>query len=874
MRNRSLMKTVFVAFLLIACPGRSAQQPEAQKPKVEKPSTAKKAEAGAGVVESAGSRSARAASERNENVWVSKIDNDALKDTGIRLGSDTTLVVQPVIERSYYAAEHGQPSSGLLIPGPVPKLRGWHGELFETHRNSVFNARTFFQVGAVMPSRLNHYGARLYGPAGGIGALTADFSQRKVGGAVNGNALVPLPDERSPLATDPATREVISRFLAAYPAVPPNRPDFDPRALNTNATQIINETNAGLRLDRELSSGNQLSASYSLSRQFIDAFQLVAGRNPDTSIHSHRASLAYRHAVSELTELTFAIGFSRTASDLHPEPNAVGPRVRFGHALEDLGPDSQYPVKRAQNTYRWSALGYHHFPGRKHTWTFGADLYRIQVNDLQNYNSRGLFVFSTNFGRNSIQNLLMGTPTSYEVSIGNMYRGFRNWQLNSFFADQWNVHPRLQIYFGLRHSLNTAPVEVNHLNTLPFGADWNNFSPRFSIAVRGPHDWMMRAAYTISYGQLLPVTYGQIRYNSPSSYIIVSDPDLADPLDDVDLTDPRTSPFEFSPDLVLPYAHQYSLAFERQFPGLFSVRLGYVGSRTIKLLNGYVLNRAVPVPGIPLTTATVNERRPDPRFYSIKRIVNGGIAYLDAAQASIDIPYRRGFAAGASYTFSKAIGEGTSYLSTAANRDLEQRSQSQFDSLKDKKSLSDFDSPHALLIHFSYDLPDMSGRGPLSWLASGWQISGAMMARSGTPFYVSVGSDAPGFGNVDGEVGDRPNILDPSILGAAITHPDISTQILRRDRFSYLVPGQQRGNLAWNAFRKQGIQNINAAVTRRWEWGGTRVYTLQFRAEAFNLTNHAQFDKPQYTLTNAAFGKITNTLNDGRVLQFGLRLFF
>jgi len=44
-------------------------------------------------------------------------------------------------------------------------------------------------------------------------------------------------------------------------------------------------------------------------------------------------------------------------------------------------------------------------------------------------------------------------------------------------------------------------------------------------------------------------------------------------------------------------------------------------------------------------------------------------------------------------------------------------------------------------------------------------------------------------------------------------------------------------------------------VSKQWEWGGTRAYALRFRAEAFNLTNHAQFDEPQYTLTNAAFAR-------------------
>jgi hypothetical protein len=38
------------------------------------------------------------------------------------------------------------------------------------------------------------------------------------------------------------------------------------------------------------------------------------------------------------------------------------------------------------------------------------------------------------------------------------------------------------------------------------------------------------------------------------------------------------------------------------------------------------------------------------------------------------------------------------------------------------------------------------------------------------------------------------------------------------------------------------------------------------------LGNTPQFDEAQRNLSSPAFGKITNTLNDGRVFQFGLRL--
>ena len=77
--------------------------------------------------------------------------------------------------------------------------------------------------------------------------------QRKIRGMVNGNVLVPLAEERIPLATDPATRSIVQRYLNAYPNVLPNRLDFDPRALNINSPQRIDEVDGTTRLDKPLS---------------------------------------------------------------------------------------------------------------------------------------------------------------------------------------------------------------------------------------------------------------------------------------------------------------------------------------------------------------------------------------------------------------------------------------------------------------------------------------------------------------------------------------------------------------------------------------------------------------------------------------------
>lgn len=813
----------------------------------------------------------RAASLRNENVQANRIDFDSLKLNNVRLGISIVIQPQPPVEATYFAHEHGRPAGELPVLRPPAALpSGWHGELFENLRNSIFNARAFFQVGSVMPSRQNQYGGRFTGNAGRLGALTGSFQQTKSRGMVNGNALVPLADERTPLATDPAVRAVVQRFLNAYPNQLPNRLDFDPRALNTNSPQRIDEIDGSLRLDRSTGARGRLFLSHALSRQRIQAFQLVAGQNPDTEIHSHRSRATWRYDISAATDASFGMGFTRAMSDLRSEPNAVGPRVRTGYQIEELGPDSQFPIHRAQNTFRWGGLVSHRRDS--HTFTAGGDITRLQLNGIETNNIRGVFWFGNNFGRTAIQNIRLGTPTMYEATIGDMHRGFRNWGANLFVADQWRVSPRLQVYYGVRYSPEAKPVEVHGRNVIPYDCDCNNLSPRFSIALRGPREWVIRTGYTVSFGQILPVTYQQIRYNLPDSrYVQVQNPDLLDPLRGIDLTDPhgRTSPTILTEELTSPYSHQYSLSAERRVRSAV-LRFGYIGSRTFKLLDSYIGNRAAPVPGIPLTTANVDQRRADPRYYDTKYIVNAGAAYLDAAQATFDMPLARGLAWGASYTFGKAIDTGTDFSGTAANGDLlKSRAQSQLFSYPDKKGLSNWDSTHALILYQSYDVPRWTNRW--TWLSHGWQVSSSTMLKTGTPFTLFVGSDAPGFGNVDGGSSDRPNIVDPSILGMTIGHPDTAPLIVTRERFSFIAPGDHRGNLGRNTFRKGGIANVNASVAKVWKYGPNGG-AVAFRAEAFNLTNHPQFDEPQRNLSAPPFGKITNTLNDGRTFQLALRL--
>jgi hypothetical protein len=274
-------------------------------------------------------------------------------------------------------------------------------------------------------------------------------------------------------------------------------------------------------------------------------------------------------------------------------------------------------------------------------------------------------------------------------------------------------------------------------------------------------------------------------------------------------------------------------------------------------------NRAVPVPGVPQTTATITQRRPDPNYYELRQVTNGSNAWFDAARITLKAPAGRGFTTDASYWFSKALDTGSSYLNMAAGDEARQAySQSQDLVTQDLKGVSSFDQSHAAVVHFNYAPPRFRG----------WQISGVFVAKTGLPFTVITGSDGPGNGNVDGSNGDRPNILDPAILGRTIGDPNTSTALLPRSAFGYINPTDPRGTIGFNTFRRGGIRNLNASVSKQWrlrhEVGAT------FRVESINLLNTPQFADPNPDLSSPAFGKITNTLNDGRNFTGTLQLQF
>jgi hypothetical protein len=434
-------------------------------------------------------------------------------------------------------------------------------------------------------------------------------------------------------------------------------------------------------------------------------------------------------------------------------------------------------VDRAQNEFR-NGVRYRRTTGR-HEFRLGFDLMRRQLNgrDSDNHNDFGTWAFRNNFGLDAIEALRHGLATTHWQSFGLIHRGFRTWDLAGYAGDRWQVTPRFTIDYGLRWRASTAPTEVNGLTNLPYRSDWNNLGPTLGLAFRLPDRWgVFRAGAALQYGEIFPASYQQSRFNQPHNIKnIVNDPDLLNPLGSIIGTAPRR-PVRLRPRTRLSLTSASTPLSGNSPPRVVGPSAPLTSAPGAKLLTHWYFNRARWAAGEIPNTGMINEVRPNPEFLDMRRLVNGSMSWYDAGRITVTSARWRGMNLELSYWLSKSRDLGGDYTNTAYDVDsFRNASQTEENVHGDLRALSRFDQPHAFLARVNAELPAIPPRPARRPPAlGGWTASSVILLKSGTPFTVSTGSDAPGFGNVDGIGGDRPNVVDPSILGRTIGNPDTS----------------------------------------------------------------------------------------------------
>jgi hypothetical protein len=152
--------------------------------------------------------------------------------------------------------------------------------------------------------------------------------------------------------------------------------------------------------------------------------------------------------------------------------------------------------------------------------------------------------------------------------------------------------------------------------------------------------------------------------------------------------------------------------------------------------------------------------------------------------------------------------------------------------------------------------------GIAGFLAKGWQINAIAVMMSGTPFNITNGTARSNTGS-----GDRPNqIKDPNLASDQRT----LTRWFDTSAFE-AQPLFTLGNTPLNAIHGPGFINVDLSIFKDFvPHTGTRI---QFRVEAFNLTNRANFGNPGAALGTSTFGVISSA-GLARNVQLALKYIF
>jgi hypothetical protein len=251
----------------------------------------------------------------------------------------------------------------------------------------------------------------------------------------------------------------------------------------------------------------------------------------------------------------------------------------------------------------------------------------------------------------------------------------------------------------------------------------------------------------------------------------------------------------------------------------------------------------------------VQNRRPYPLFGTIQYFSQDMSSSYHSLQAKIGKRYSSGFSFLASYTFSKAMLNQNAPV-TGGNNAFE-------------TSLADYDIPQNFAFNASYELPFGKGRhflsssrGLLNALAGGWQTQGIAGRRSGLPFTPTISTDPANVGLSN----ERPNRRGSG--GLSNPTPD-----LWFDKTAFTAPAAfTYGNSGRYILQAGPLRFLDMSVFK--EFSPTEKSRLQFRLEAFNLTNTASFNPPGTAIDTASGGKVTSSSNNPRQLQVALKYLF
>jgi hypothetical protein len=304
--------------------------------------------------------------------------------------------------------------------------------------------------------------------------------------------------------------------------------------------------------------------------------------------------------------------------------------------------------------------------------------------------------------------------------------------------------------------------------------------------------------------------------------------------------------------------NQWSFGVQRQLSASTGLDVQYLGSHSLHLDRSYFNNTPyAPGPG------AINPRRPNQLFGQIRTISNDLISNYHHLAISIHQRVFHGFQVEASYTWAHA-------LDVTSDSNNGGAPMNPYNWRQDYGN-APFDIRHRFLATYIYAIPSPKTSNRLvKGALGGWQLNGITTLQGGTPFNLSMNTDAA---NTSSQGPQRPDLLKKPVYNCGAGH-----LIGCIDKSAFAVPGNiaqgifAYGNAGRNILRGPHMFNTDMSLFKSFQLKERMKFT--FRAEAFNVWNNPEFSNPNANIEAATFGNITGTSVGARVLQLGGKLSF
>ena len=555
---------------------------------------------------------------------------------------------------------------------------------------------------------------------------------------------------------------------------------------------------------------------------------------------------------------------------------------------------------------------------------FGGELRRTGIDMVQAIAPNAFFVFAGTFPtNNAIANLLLGAPVTFYQGLGDFGRDVSVTSLGVYAQDEWRVGPRVTLNYGLRYErINPFTEAEDRLNGFvpgmqssvrpdaPVGLVFpgdpgigrgiaqsaNAFMPRVGAVwdPTGTGIWSVRASYGLFYDQfqngsgtasqvaISATPWAQFNQFSGAG-LNFQNPYQGRPLPAPDTFVRPSTVFALDADAKPPSVQNWNVSVQRSLFEKYLVEVRYVGAAGRNLPRNVEANPAVFGPGA--TAQNADRRRLYANcpadggtcdFSTVAMLRNITKSNYQAGQASVSRRFGGGIGFNASYWYSRSFDylsamnlSGAAAKPLAGENDL---AQNPFD-LDAEYGPSLFDARHRFVASASWK-PTMSrsrargGAGDLRRLA-GERDRHAQLRHA--VHRVGLGERrAAGQQPADlGLPGQPPDVVGDPNGGPRTVNEWLSRSAFRR--LNVQTQAGQFGNAGRNIARGPSYTNVDMSLVRDFRISGeTR---LQFRAEVFNVANHANFGLPVADLNSVNFGRIFSAAAP-RLMQFGLKVIF